>query len=545
MPLTASRALIRQTERWFVRRGVPQMIAGYDFRRHILPRIVPFLAVLAIANIAYFIAIDASPARRIVIAAVAVLAALVVWWLLRASTRRLPRLSRPAAITLLVVYTVALAAAALVVLRDRPALAALTLAGYAAGVAVAFAGAYLTVTYGLLALVRSALVHAVDDMRNSLRLQSRALPMLLFVTLFFFFTGELWQAMNRLSWGRVGLVLALFAAVTILAIAGRLRDEIGRVEQDLRPERLSEACQGTPLADVDIGDIAQDGPLAPVGLTNGQQVNLLVLLATRQLVQAAVVGLGLFAFFVLLGILVVEPETAEQWIGAPPVMYAGVPAALLRNAVLLAGFGSMYFAVTSMSDADNRHQFFAPILDEVERILAVHAVYLSVRDVVLPPPPNPPVDPAAPHGLADGPPPAAAADAQPTPPREPAPHEDAVLAPDPAAPHGLADGPPPAAAADAQPTDEPTPPREPAPHEDAALAPDPAAAADARDRPTSRHRRANPRRTGTPLPRTTRRHRPTKTPPGETPEPIPSPAGEPGGSDEPPARGAGGPPPRR
>ena len=412
MPLTASRALIRQTERWFVRRGVPQMIAGYDFRRHILPRIVPFLAVLAIANIAYFIAIDASPARRIVIAAVAVLAALVVWWLLRASTRRLPRMSRPAAIALLVVYTVALAAAALVVLRDRPALAALTLAGYAAGVAVAFTGAYLTVTYGLLALVRSALVHAVDDMRNSLRLQSRALPMLLFVTLFFFFTGELWQAMNRLSWGRVGLVLALFAAVTILAIAGRLRDEIGRVEQDLRPERLSEACQGTPLSDVDIGDIARDGPLAPVGLTNGQQVNLLVLLATRQLVQAAVVGLGLFAFFVLLGILVVEPETAEQWIGAPPVMYAGVPAALLRNAVLLAGFGSMYFAVTSMSDADNRHQFFAPILDEVERILAVHAVYLSVRDVVLPPPPNPPVDPAAPHGLADGPPPAAAADAQ-------------------------------------------------------------------------------------------------------------------------------------
>ena len=532
MPLTASRALIRQTERWFVRRGVPQMIAGYDFRRHILPRIVPFLAVLAIANIAYFIAVDASPARRIVIAAVAVLAALVVWRLLRASTRRLPRLSRPAAIALLVVYTVALAAAALVVLRDRPALAALTLAGYAAGVAVAFAGAYLTVTYGLLPLVRSALVHAVDDMRNSLRLQSRALPMLLFVTLFFFFTGELWQAMNRLSWGRVGLVLALFAAVTILAIAGRLRDEIGRVEQDLRPERLSEACQDTPLADVDIGDIAQDGPLAPVGADRPASRSTswscwppVSSCRPRSSVSACSRSSCCSASSSW------SRETAEQWIGAPPVMCAGVPAALLRNAVLLAGFGSMYFAVTSMSDADNRHQFFAPILDEVERILAVHAVYLSVRDVVLPPPPNPPVDPAAPHGLADGPPPAAAADAQPTPPREPAPHGTPPRA-RPAAPHGLA-------TAAARRGDAPDRRRAPPPaHAAPAARPTPG-------RPTSRHRRANPRRTGTPLPRTTRRHRPTKTPPGETPEPIPSPAGEPGGSDEPPVRGAGGPLPPR
>jgi hypothetical protein len=170
-----------------------------------------------------------------------------------------------------------------------------------------------------------------------------------------------------------------------------------------------------------------------VQLTTGQQANLLVLLATRQLVQAAVVGLGLFAFFVVLGILVVEPETAEQWIGAPPVMYAGLPAALVRNALLLAGFGSMYFAVTSMSDTDNRHQFFAPILDEVERILAVHAVYLSVRDVVLPPSPTP----DAPPGSADAPP-AAAFDAQPADepptPREPEAHRDAGSADDPAAP---------------------------------------------------------------------------------------------------------------
>ncbi|MFH9008744.1 hypothetical protein ACH4E5_36605 [Streptomyces afghaniensis] len=71
------------------------------------------------------------------------------------------------------------------------------------------------------------------------------------------------------------------------------------------------------------------------------------MLASRQLAQAAVVGLALFTFFIALGLLVVTPETAEQWIGEKPetsVLLPAVPVAMLRNATLLAGFGSMYFA---------------------------------------------------------------------------------------------------------------------------------------------------------------------------------------------------------
>jgi hypothetical protein len=114
-----------------------------------------------------------------------------------------------------------------------------------------------------------------------------------------------------------------------------------------------------------------------------QAGNLLLMLATRQLVQAAVVGLGLFTFFLVLGLLVVDDHTAERWIGEAVRSSAwlpGVPAALLRNATLIAGFGSMYFAITSMTDSEHRRQFFAPILDEVERTLAVRAVYLAVRN---------------------------------------------------------------------------------------------------------------------------------------------------------------------
>jgi DNA segregation ATPase FtsK/SpoIIIE-like protein len=87
----------------------------------------------------------------------------------------------------------------------------------------------------------------------------------------------------------------------------------------------------------------RDGRLTATPLNGRQGRNLLLMLATRQLVQAVVVGLALFAFFIALGLIVVTPETAEQWIGGPPVpsvVLPMVPVALLRNATLFAAFAA-------------------------------------------------------------------------------------------------------------------------------------------------------------------------------------------------------------
>ena len=56
-----------------------------------------------------------------------------------------------------------------------------------------------------------------------------------------------------------------------------------------------------------------------------------------------------------------------------------VPVALLRAAALLAGFGSMYFAITTMTQTEYRHEFFEPVIADVERTLTVRAVYLGLR----------------------------------------------------------------------------------------------------------------------------------------------------------------------
>ncbi|GAA0908653.1 hypothetical protein [Virgisporangium aurantiacum] len=394
MAATVSPAVIRRTENWLIRRGMPLLIADYSFSSHVLPRMVPFLALVSATGLLWPLREELSPVGRFV-AVAAVLVGGVAAGILLNRFRRLPVFPRRAVILVLVTYG---AMPLLIPLLDlavsrtvaSPDVGAgqitegrtgflWAVVGFGVIFGVLFEAARLTTLYGILPLLARSVRNAWQDLRNTLRLQSRALPMLLFVTLFFFFTGELWQAMNRLTWWRLVLVLALFAGVTVLAAAGRLREEIGRVENDLQPPKLTEACRGTPLEEVSVDDLA---PIEPPPLADRQIGSLLVMLASRQLVQAIVVGLWLFAFFVVLGLLVVDGATAEQWIGEPPrplAMFPNVPVALPRNAVLLAGFGSMYFAVTSMFDTENRRRFFTPILDEVERTLAVRAVYLAAR----------------------------------------------------------------------------------------------------------------------------------------------------------------------
>lgn len=380
--------MVRRTEQWFVRQGAPTMIEGYGFRSHVLPRMLPALTFFAVGSLAWLVLLGSPGLSKWVLLGVIVAVMVSAWILLSVFVRRLPRFSRRTTIVLLVGYAAMPVIVPLLqyVVNDNIITPGAEGPEYEwwvvplwfiAFFGLAFVATMLATTYGLGALLKAAIRHVIADLRNSVHLLGRALPPMLFVTLFLFFTGELWQAMNRLKWPRVSLIVLLFAAITVLAAAARLRDEIGRVEQDLRPEVLTVACKGTPLAGVEIPE-----PLPPKRLNGRQLRNLLVMLAIRQLVQAAVVGLALFAFFVVLGLIVVTPEIAAQWIGEPAKesMIPGVPAAMLRNATLFAAFGSMYFSVISMSDAEHRRQFFAPVLEKVERTLEVRAVYLAVRE---------------------------------------------------------------------------------------------------------------------------------------------------------------------
>ncbi|HEY3007944.1 MAG TPA: hypothetical protein VGJ63_07755 [Micromonosporaceae bacterium] len=388
-------SVVERTERWFVSQGVPQLIEDYRFRSHVLPRMLPFLTTVIVVSVGLPVLLARTGPGVVALVGAAVLVVMLLGLpaALARLARRTPRLSRTSAMAVLIAFAAAPVLIPLLLIGSygradraliigRPGASTLQLVVVtglvlAAAFVAIFALAWLATAYGLVALAARAIAHAASDMRGGVHLQGRAMPTLLFVTFFLFFTSELWQLMNHLAWGRLVLVLGLFAAVTVLATATRLRGEIDRVEQDLSPARLAAACAGTPLAAV-----APSSASPPPPLTARQETNVLLVLTTRQLIQAAVVGLGLFAFFVLLGLITVDHTTASSWIGGEPqrsVWVPFMPVALFRSAALLAGFGSMYFAVTTMTREEYRREFFERVIGDVERALAVRAVYLRLR----------------------------------------------------------------------------------------------------------------------------------------------------------------------
>lgn len=287
-------SVVRRTERWFVSQGVPHLIDHYRFRSHVLPRMLPFLTAVIVVSIGLLVLLARTgPGVGALAGAVVLLVSMLGLPLALARlARRAPRLSHNGATIVLIAFAAAPVLIPLLLIGaygradrtlviGRPGASALQLVVVTALVlAVAFAAifvvAWVATAYGLVPLAARAIGHAVSDMRGSLHLQGRAMPTLLFVTFFLFFTNELWQLMNHLGWGRLVLVLALFAAVTVLATATRLRGEIDRVGQNLSAARLSAACAGTPLAKVDPVSVAPPPPL-----TARQETNVLLVLATR------------------------------------------------------------------------------------------------------------------------------------------------------------------------------------------------------------------------------------------------------------------------
>ncbi|MEV6966064.1 hypothetical protein AB0M47_13195 [Hamadaea sp. NPDC051192] len=399
--MRADDRLLWRTERWFLRQGLPQLIEGYDFRQ-VVARMLPFLAFTALLWLDMFAAI--SPWTAGLIGAIV---ALAVWgWLTRFGRRPSPRLSTRTAVLLLAAHALIPPAMFLLAAMlgwidvnlyllgglvevsvgagedftdaDFRAIVLTVTATWVLLDAALIAIGYVITSNGLFALTLRALRHAGQDLRQTVRLQGRALPVVMFATLFLFFTNELWQACNRLGWARIGLLVGVFALIASLAVGVRLNQEAARIEHDFTPAGVADACRGTPLAH----RATSISGLAPIPLRPRQRINVLFVLAVRQLVRAAIVGAGLFAILMVFGLVVVYPAIAQKWIDAPVAyskLFPGQPLAMFKLAMLLAGFGGMNFMVNGMSDPDDRAEYFAPSVDELQRVLGVHAAYTELR----------------------------------------------------------------------------------------------------------------------------------------------------------------------
>lgn len=249
------------------------------------------------------------------------------------------------------------------------------------------AGAVLAVYAGTTLRVRVIAAWAARRTLGSLAelfpLVTRALPLLLLFVTFLFINTEVWMVSASLDPGVLTMAVMFFAAIAVGFLLVRLPEEMDRVDDDVDPGRLARRTEGTPLAaDAEevFGD-ADPGELHDLVEVSGlQKWNLVLVLLVAQALQVLLLSTAVLIFFLVFGQVVMQPSVVNSWLGLHgPDQLSRVTVPLVKVSVFLAGFSGLYFTVYAVTDETYRQQFFTSVTRELERAVAVRAVYRTLR----------------------------------------------------------------------------------------------------------------------------------------------------------------------
>jgi hypothetical protein len=371
---------LRETERWFYRRGLPFLVEDYRSSTDVWTRATPFLvaAFFAMIVLATINGEDPWLALLGLGSALVLLAGYAVW-----NVRRGRRWSSlPRRVTWPVLAAFIAVPTLVAVVSDGSAAAVLESLALAAGVLLL---TWVVTRYAVLPLLAWAVRYTFRGIGDLYRLATRALPLMLLFITFLFINTEVWQVAGPLAGIRLWTVIGLFVLLGVVFIVGRVPSETRLIESTTSAATVVKACEGTPLADL---AAAVDGIETPVPLSRRQWANVGLVMTVAQLVQVSLFAVVVWAFFVLFGTLAIPFELQSLWLGGlttVDVVWSigdgyGVTRELLRTATFLGAFAGFYVTIYTATDSAYREHFYDRIRQDLERSLYVRRVYVAVRD---------------------------------------------------------------------------------------------------------------------------------------------------------------------
>ncbi|MGA8209290.1 MAG: hypothetical protein WB441_13850 [Nocardioidaceae bacterium] len=248
---------------------------------------------------------------------------------------------------------------------------------WSAGLVVA---GYAATTLRLRVIARWAVGRTLASLGTMFPLVTRALPLLMLFVTFLFINTEVWMVAASLEPGVLTLAVTFFAALAVGFLLVRLPEEMDRVDDDVDPGRLAARTVGTPVEGHAAGvfhGVERRQLAGLVEVAGLAKWNLVLVLLVAQAVQVLLLSLAVLVFFLGFGSVVMQPEVVAAWLGEDRLTDVWVP--LLKVSVFLAGFSGLYFTVGAVTDETYRQQFFTSVTRELERAVAVRAVYRTLR----------------------------------------------------------------------------------------------------------------------------------------------------------------------
>ncbi|MGW9271000.1 hypothetical protein [Microbacterium sp. NPDC055599] len=376
-------------DRWFRAQGLPTFVPWRRWFHDIVPRSAPLIAATSVYwtlagdgiddfSFALHLLVETKDGTGLAFAILAaLLTSLVLAWagfaVVRVTLRHLRGVRRTAA----AMVVIALCAAGVMleggVTEGAPA------APVAESLSIV-AGSVLLVAFGGGALLSWATRLAARNLAAIGHMATIALPVILMLVLFAFFSVEVWQMASVLSWSALGLL-----ALVVAALAGAVVLQVSATEVDpatlaLTVDEERDLLRGTPAE----GRPASTDPASTVG--RPQRINMLLAMTLAHLVQAAVFALLLAVLLVLIGAIAVPPDLAQTWLGDPmsvhalvvqPLVVQGVALPLtvnlLKAATLVAIVSALPFVFSAVSESRYRARFSEPIVADMRRAILVRA----------------------------------------------------------------------------------------------------------------------------------------------------------------------------
>ncbi len=369
--------LEQATEQWFLSRGLPMFIENYSAAEDIFTRAFPVLALVFFGTVAFTFSAryDGQEQAGATLGAAAVLVAAIVLGNVLRDQRPFARPQRVGRVELIGFVLVP----PLVVWWLRDGRAALVMLVITGGTLLVV---FVVTRYALVAALRWAIERVLTQLGDVYRIVTRALPLLLLFITFLFINTEVWQVAGSLDSWELWLGVAFFAGIAIAFLVARLPEELDQVETEATRDFVLASCADTPLAEraITLSGLEVKQPLA-----RRQERNLMLVTLFTQLVQAAVVGIAVWCFFLAFGAVAIKESVQESWLGRPPDELVplwtdhGVTRELFRVATFIGGFAGLYFTVYALTDSNYREQFLKDLLSDLGRVVGVRRAYLALR----------------------------------------------------------------------------------------------------------------------------------------------------------------------
>jgi hypothetical protein len=221
---------------------------------------------------------------------------------------------------------------------------------------------YAVIGFGLTSILRWTIGRLLGQLRASLDLFARAIPLLMIFSVVLFLTVEMWEVFSDLPTASfVGLTL-LFVILGTSFLAVRVPREVKSIEREV-------AAEAPPLE-------------------RGEQANVGLVMFVSQALQVLSVSIAIGGFFVAVGVLAIDLDQTQAWIGGDPDVLiefdlfdhsAVLTAELLRVAAAIAAFTGLYFAISMLTDDVYRREFLEELTSEMRESFRDRAEYLRLR----------------------------------------------------------------------------------------------------------------------------------------------------------------------